>query len=266
MRRLLPLACSLVLLSAAGCKKDELQEALDKCNVDLGATRTELDAQKAENERLRGENQTLNERIATLDAELSGLNAQINDLARQAGSTAAELAELREEKRKREAELEVYRKLIRDLQALVNTGKIKIAFRKGRMVVQMAQSILFDSGKDELKPEGEAALAELAKALAGAGQRDFLVGGHTDNIPIKSKRFKSNWELSTSRAISVVETLTANGMKPTNIGAAGYSEYDPVESNDSETGRASNRRIEIILMPNLGEIPGMKELLMGKGS
>ncbi|TPV92996.1 MAG: hypothetical protein B7733_22800 [Myxococcales bacterium FL481] len=257
----LPLA--LFLLAPAGCKKDELQAALDEANAALTQTRGELDAERQSNDQLRQENKSLQDRIAEVEAQIAQLQGQIEDLAEKAGSTAQELAELREEKRKREAELRVYKDLIGRLRRLVDAGTISIEFRKGRMVVKLSNSILFDSGRTKLKEEGQAALGELAQALATVGDRDFLIAGHTDNVPIRNARFNSNWSLSTARAVEVVNYLVAQGMNPIHLGAAGFGEFDPVGDNGDEDGRAENRRIEIILMPRLGDIPGMQEMLTG---
>lgn len=236
---------------------------MDEANRKLTATQGELDAEKKTNGELRAENDTLQGRITELEGEITILTAQIEDLATKAGVTAQELAELRKEKQAREKELAVYRDLIAQLKKLVDAGTIKIAFRKGRMVVELPNNILFDSGKTKLKPEGQEALTQLAAALLSVGEREFIVGGHTDNVPIRNARFKNNWELSTARAVEVVTTMTEAGMKAQNVAAAGYAEFDPVADNGSPEGRAQNRRIEIILMPKLGEIPGMKEMLTG---
>jgi chemotaxis protein MotB len=89
------------------------------------------------------------------------------------------------------------------------------------------------------------------KTLKG---RTFQVAGDTDDVPIKTQRFPSNWELSTARAVEVVRFLIAQGVDPHALSAAGYGEFDPVASNDKADGRAKNRRIEIALQPNLDEL------------
>jgi chemotaxis protein MotB len=124
----------------------------------------------------------------------------------------------------------------------------------------MASEILFPSGKAKLSPQGEQAIAEVAQVLATIADRNFQVAGHTDNVPIKKKKFKSNWELSTARAVAVVKHMIKNGMDSTNLSAAGYAETQPAASNDTEEGRAQNRRIEIVLQPNLDELPNLSEL------
>jgi flagellar motor protein MotB len=140
------------------------------------------------------------------------LEEQNADLASKAGATQDELKALRAEKAKRIAELQVYKDLFGKLKALVDAGTIKVEFRKGRLVVKLASSILFDSGKTELKPEGQTALTNLATALKSLNDREFLVAGHTDNVPIKTAKFKTNWDLSTARAVEVVQFLITQGM------------------------------------------------------
>lgn len=262
MRRALfaVLTCALLL---PGCKKDELEAALEEANAKLEATQRDLDAERNKNRELKNENDQLKQKIAELDQEIKVLEGQLDDLAKEAGMTKAELEELRKEKAKRLAELQVYRDLFASLKKLVDAGTIQVEFRKGMLVVKLSSAILFDSGKTSLKDEGQAALAELAGALRQVAGRDFLVSGHTDNVPIKTARFKSNWELSTARAVEVVKFMIESGMDPSHIGAAGFGENDPVADNSTEEGRAQNRRIEVVLLPKLGNIPGLKEMLMG---
>jgi chemotaxis protein MotB len=96
--------------------------------------------------------------------------------------------------------------------------------------------------------------------LQGIPNREFLIVGHTDNVPIRSRRFPSNWELSAARGVTVARFLSENGMDANRIGAAGYADTQPVASNDADEGRAQNRRIEIVLMPNLDELPDLSGL------
>jgi chemotaxis protein MotB len=89
--------------------------------------------------------------------------------------------------------------------------------------------------------------------------RELAVAGHTDNVPIATERFASNWELSAARAIAVVKFLIENGLKAQNLSAAGYGEFDPIADNGSTDGRARNRRIEIVLQPNIAELVQIPE-------
>jgi chemotaxis protein MotB len=258
------LAVLFASVALGGCEKDDLEKELAKVRDQLSQVEGDLSTEKSTTAGLREENQSLQSKIAELQQQIVQLDAQIADLAKKNGMTAKELAELRAEKAKRESELQVYRDLFDKLRALVDAGTIEVEFRKGRLVVKLSSAILFDSAKSTLKEEGEAALAKLVPALKSVGKREFLVAGHTDNVPIKTARFKSNWELSTARGVSVVKFLVESGYPANQVGAAGFGENDPVADNSTPDGQAKNRRIEIVLMPNLGEIPGLKKLLSGK--
>ena len=143
---------------------------------------------------------------------------------------------------------------------MVDAGQIKVTVRNGRMLLVLPNDILFDSGKVELKDEGKTAIANVAKVLAGMADRHFLVAGHTDNVPIKTHKFRSNWELSTQRAVEVTRLMVEGGMKPSQLGAAGYADFDPAASNDTPDGQKQNRRIEIVVEPNLSELPSLEGL------
>ena len=250
-------------LLVAGCGKKELEAALAEAQDKLAKTEKDLEAEKAKNKKLEAENKDLKDKIAELEDEIKNLNDQLEQLAKEAGLTKKELDELRAEKAKRMKELQVYKDLFARLKELVDAGTIKLQFRRGRVVVKMASEILFASGKSQLKDEAAAALTTVAEALAQVPDRDFLAAGYTDNVPIKTAKFSNNWELSTARAISVVTFMIEHGMPADRIGAAGFGENDPIGDNSTDEGKALNRRIEIILMPQLGNIPGLKEMLMG---
>src|SRR6185503_5709521 len=117
--------------------------------------------------------------------------------------------------------------------------------------------IFFESGKAELTKEAVPAMREIASILRQFPDRRFEVAGHTDVIPLHNQEFKSNWELSTARAVTVTEALVAGGMNPGRLVAAGYGPYDPVANNATEAGRKENRRIEIVLFPNIKEMPSL---------
>ena len=147
---------------------------------------------------------------------------------------------------------------------MIDAGQLKVTIRNGRMLIVLPTDVLFDSGRTDLKPAGKTAMTQVAQALATIRDRRFLVSGHTDNVPIKTSRFPSNWELSTARAVEVAKLLVAGGMKPDVLGAAGYAEFDPVAQNDTPQNKALNRRIEIILEPNLSDLPNLDTLADGE--
>lgn len=187
-----------------------------------------------------------------LDKLLQATNSQLEDLARQKAAADARAA--------------TYKSLTDRLRSMIDAGKLSVRIRKGRMLISLPNDVLFDSGSAVLKRAGQDAVAQVAQALSGLSDRQFLVAGHTDDKPIHTARFPSNWELSTERAVVVARFLISKGMKPESLGAVGYGEFDPVVANDSDEHRAQNRRIEIQLQPNLGELPSMDNLNQPAGS
>jgi chemotaxis protein MotB len=205
----------------------------------------------------------LKNRLAKLGQDVEGLSGERSQLQGSLASTQAQLAELEKQKAAAEARAATFRTLVEKLRSMVDSGKIKVTIRNGRMLLALPNDVLFDSGKTALKADGKDAIGKIAQVLATIGDRHFLVGGHTDNVPIKNAKFPSNWELSTARAVEVVKLLIAGGMKPQVLGAAGYAEADPVASNDTPDGKALNRRIEIVLEPNLSDLPNLDSLIAG---
>jgi chemotaxis protein MotB len=119
--------------------------------------------------------------------------------------------------------------------------------------------VLFDSGKAKVGARGKETLSQIAAALGPLKDRHYQVSGHTDNDPIRYSGFESNWELSTARALQVVKVLTESGMPPASLSAAGYGEFDPVAVNDTAEHKAKNRRIEIVLQPNIDELVALPQ-------
>lgn len=153
----------------------------------------------------------------------------------------SELDELEEAKRMLEERLS---KEIQDKQVLLELA--------GRgLVITMADEILFDSGKDKLKSESYSVLKKVASVIKEKlPSRSVGVEGHTDNVPIVHSGWKSNWELSTARATSVLHFLIDKcAISPQKLSAIGYGEYRPVDTNDTKPGRARNRRVEIVILP-----------------
>ncbi|HAL37442.1 MAG TPA: flagellar motor protein MotB [Polaromonas sp.] len=131
---------------------------------------------------------------------------------------------------------------------LDNLGKnIEVVVNKGTVSFRISSEVLFNSGEANLSAPGLAVMGRLVPVLdRGAGYR-VVVEGHTDNVPIQTERFPSNWELSTGRAASVVRYLQSQGIKPARMRATGYADTRPVASNGTPQGRAANRHVEVTL-------------------
>jgi chemotaxis protein MotB len=116
-----------------------------------------------------------------------------------------------------------------------------------RLVIRMTSAILFSEAQAALTPQAERVLSGLTPVLAKAPSR-LRVEGHTDDVPIRSAHFPSNWELSTARAISVIRYLEEHGIARERLSVAGYGEHHPLAPNDSSERRALNRRVEIVVL------------------
>jgi chemotaxis protein MotB len=159
-----------------------------------------------------------------------------------------------------------YRDLVGRFQAMIDAGTLKVKVLHGRLMVELATDILFPPGKATLSKEGKAAITEVAQVLNDIPGRDYQVGGHTDNVPIATERFPSNWHLGAARAIAVSKLLVSAGLAPVRVSAASYSDSRPVDTNRTSEGKANNRRIEIAIVPDLSMMPGYAELeQLGKG-
>ena len=133
---------------------------------------------------------------------------------------------------------------------------LTIEKRNGKVYISLEEDLLFASGKYVVNSGGVTALNKLATALSTQTDLEILVEGHTDNIPLSGKGMvKDNWDLSVMRATNVVKVLTKNpSLNPLQLTAAGRAEFAPIASNETKEGRSSNRRIEMILSPNLDDL------------
>jgi chemotaxis protein MotB len=230
-------------------------------------TEEEYKAKEAEVAQLKAKLGESEQRASSLEArlkEMSDNNAalaeRLNLAGAEKGTLERALEELRAREKQSQARLAVFTEMLNKFRSMIDSGKLRVRVVRGRMVVELAENILFDSGRADLKKEGQDALTQVASVLSSIENRDFQVAGHTDNIPIKSARFPSNWELSTARAVVVTKWLTEKGLASNRVSAAGYAETQPVAPNDTPDGRQQNRRIEIVLMPNLDELPDLSSL------
>ncbi|MCA9656261.1 MAG: OmpA family protein [Myxococcales bacterium] len=234
----------------------------------------ELANAEAEAERFRLEIAALEDAAAGQDAELARLEQQLHDTEKELAAVLdkrsalkasleqmeSALAELRERQRAADRRVADYRAMLQRFAGLIDAGKLRVRIVDGRMVLSLPMDILFASGQARLTEEGHASLLEVGKGLATIRDRQFQVEGHTDDVPIKTAKFPSNWELGAARALVVLRTLEEGGVTPAQLSAATYGENRPTAKNDSDEGRAANRRIEIVVVPDLSDLPGYDEL------
>ncbi len=194
----------------------------------------------------------LDEKEAALIQEKSRLEKMEKDLALR----SQRIDELESVIAAKDAKMNALREAVSN--ALTNfEGKgLSVEQKDGKVYVSMENKLLFDSGSWAVNAEGRKAVQQLGTVLAQNPDIAVLIEGHTDNVPYGgSGQLKDNWDLSTKRATAIVQILRENSnIDPQNLTAAGRGEFAPVATNDSEIGRAKNRRIEVILTPKLDEI------------
>ncbi len=211
-----------------GAQKADAQTQLEGCTKDR-------DDQKQKRE-------TTEKTAASASADIASMKGELDDLRHQ-----------KEDSDKR---AELFKSITDKFRKMIDSGKLTVIMRHGRMVVKLPAGVLFSSGSAELSKEGQPALSEVARILKQFPDRRFEVAGHTDTIPvIPTSPFKTNLELSAERAVTVANFLIGAGLNASRLSAAGYAEHEPVATNASEAGRQENRRIEIVLLPNLSELP-----------
>jgi chemotaxis protein MotB len=231
------------------------------CSAACGVPKSQYDATVAGAQRAKS---ACDETLSARQQQIDELKAKLAEAEGKAGAadqaTRAELEELRRQKAAAEGRLKLFEDFLAKFRKMIEAGKLDITLRRGQIVLALGTDILFDTGKTEIKPEGKTALSEVGDVLKGVSGRRFQVAGHTDVVPIKTKEFASNWELSAARALAVIKLLLEKGVRADALSVAGYAEFDPAHSNATDAGRTKNRRIEIVIVPNIEDLVKMPEL------
>jgi chemotaxis protein MotB len=193
-------------------------------------------------------------------AKLADAQKKLTDLQSERDDAVSKASKLQQNLESTEAQLSKLKATADSLQdklkAEISRGDIKLSQSGDRIQVDMVDKILFDSGEANLQDRGKEVLGRVAAVLKTVDDKVIQVSGHTDDSPIKDEKLKaqfpSNWELSAARAVNVVRYLTETGKVPArNVIAAGYGQWHPVTTNANPKGRAANRRIEILLTPQV---------------
>ena len=256
----------IMLLGTTGCVTKGTHEAT---LAELGKTQDLLVTARSKISRQDEDIQSNNQEIAKTNSELAKLQESKATLLReleasqeQVNSSKAKILTLEQIEAETKKRNEIYAKFVRELQKMIDGGELTVSIEKGRIVINLPDNVLFASGKAEVNWKGKVALKKIANVLKEFSNRSFQVEGHTDNVPIKSGKYRSNWELSAARALSVVHLMVKEGVAAKNLSAAGFGEFKPRAHNDDWKGRKLNRRIEIVMLPNLeilsNELPKFK--------
>ncbi|BCA79236.1 OmpA family protein [Desulfuromonas sp. AOP6] len=244
-------------------------QSLVRINGDLLTYNEKVEAQRDE---ARRRNEGLEQDLVRARADLERIESVLTARDEETGEALAQMRqeidrletanralrqEIEQERIAREARLahlkSTYDELVEKMEQEISRGEITISELQGKLTVNMVESILFDSGKADIKPAGKEVLKRVGKILKGVDNKEVRVEGHTDNVPISPRLqdiFPSNWELSTARATNVVHFLQEESkISGSLLAACGYGEFRPIASNANAQGRAQNRRIQIVLAP-----------------
>jgi len=249
-------------LSDLNNKYAQLQGDLTKCNTD------KADANK-KNESLQGEIDNLNKQIAYLKENNTQALKQLQDLSVISATQADNIKKSLENIGAKDSYIQTLQEslarkdslnmaLVMNLKGDVGNlddQDINIKVDKGVVFIDISDKLLFSSGKYNISGSAKAVLGKVAAVLKNQPDIEFMVEGHTDNVPFKSNGIiLDNWDLSVKRATAVVRILQNEyGLDPAKIAAAGRSEYKPVTANDTKEGKAANRRTRIVILPQLDQ-------------
>jgi len=245
----------------------------DKLCADLASKQKENAGLKSNLSDETNKNKDLSDKYANLQEQyknLSSLSSSTADkLSRDLAAKSNELDAKERLLSDREKTLDEMRRIIARQDSLTNnlnnilrnallgfnSDELSVEIKNGKVYVSLSDKLLFKSGSSSVEDKGKEALKLLAGVLDKNADIDVLVEGHTDNVPIKTPVYKDNWDLSVVRATSIVRILTGDyKIAPTRLTASGKGEYFPKADNDTNEGRAKNRRTEIILSPKLDEL------------
>jgi chemotaxis protein MotB len=241
--------CLLVFL-LTGCNKAKITEL-----------ETKLTSAERENELLKGQIESVQRTNGDLLNRMEDLSViskegatSIRESLQSISGQTSYINELnRSIQRKDSVNLALVMNLKRSLDN-INDDDVQVEVRGGKVHVSISDNLLFASGSARLNPASQTVLDKVSRVLNDHANLNIIVEGHTDNVPIRSASIKDNWELSTMRAASVVRQLVSDfGVDPYRLTAAGRADNDPRADNDTERGRAMNRRTEIVITPALDE-------------
>ncbi len=240
-------------LADAGALTTKCEARAAELNDEIQRQAAAARANELEAQDLKADLRTQQELLARLVKDRSQLKGTVEEMR---GALAA-AAEREREAARRVAE---FKDMLARFKDLIDAGKLQVRVVDGRMVLTLPMDILFPSGSAKLGKDGRDALLAVGRGLATIPERRFQVEGHTDDVPIRTAAYASNWELAAARALGVVRALLEAGMAPQRVSAASFSEYRPTATNDSDANRGRNRRIEIVVVPDLNGLPGFREL------
>lgn len=252
MKRLMMVLAGAAMVS--GCVSASKHKAeVGALNDQLSKTQGELTKEQAANADLNKQKSDLEDKLIATAKDRGQLRASLEDMKKA-------MDEMKQRQAEQKKRLQEFRDLTSRFKKLTDSGTLSVKMIDGKMVVSMGSDVLFPSGSAKLSPAGLVALKEVTTQLAAISGKRYQVEGHTDNVPIATATFPSNWELASARATNVTKAMIDAGMPANRVSAASYADTQPVQSNDTVEGKAANRRIAIVVVPDLSSLPGYDEL------
>ncbi|MDP5172531.1 MAG: OmpA family protein [Bacteroidia bacterium] len=222
---------SLAVLTSCVSKK-KYEEAMTRAAAEKSALESALSDARAKNDQLAADFSDLEKNLSMSKEEIQSLSSTIATNNKK---------------------IEMLKDAISEAFETYDADDVKVELRNGKLYITMANSILFDAGRDKLAGESKEVIATLAGVLKDNTEMNLLVEGHTDGDPVKIHRsqYTDNWGLSVARASNVVRELEANGVAPSRLTSSGKGSTQPVASNDTDEGKEANRRTEFVIAPEL---------------
>ena len=276
MKKILILAvCSGLFLSCVSKKQyAELEQRQKETQDLLNSATVKLNDCLEERAGLRAENNSLKSQVASLNATNKDLIRQIGDFTDLTKKGAENLEKSLESLKEKDLTIRklqdaitrrdsVNLALVQSLKGVLGNlddSDIEISVEKGVVIVNISDKLLFSSGSYRVTSRAKEILGKVAQVVNNKPDFEFIVEGHTDNVPISTNAIKDNWDLSVLRATSVVRILQKDfGVDPARMTAGGRSEYVPVANNSESAGRAKNRRTRIAVLPKIDQFYAMIE-------
>jgi len=250
-------------MAVAASRQDELSQSITTLkNESTEQTQSLLQQIKDLQEKYDTDITAKNDSIATLKSQhRDELETMNNKLDHETQSNKMITGKLRDQievlenmnKEKEKALNELSRQadqIENQLRAEIENGEITLKRYKTKTIINIDNSILFDSGQAMLKKKVRKSLVKIARAINKYPENNIQIEGHTDNVPIHTERFPSNWELSSARALAVLRFFVdQTDMDPRKLSAVGYGEYHPLAPNDTKDNKRMNRRVDIVILP-----------------
>jgi chemotaxis protein MotB len=251
------IAVSTLGFLAQGCvssgKHEKLQKDYDQSQAALGDSKKLLSEDESKIHDLDLVIKNLESKLGSTSSAKAKLEGNVQEM-----KTALDV--LSKQRAEADKRIQEFKDLAKKFKSLIDTGKLTVKIVDGQMVVALSTDVLFPSGSAKLSKEGADSIQQVTSLLSSVPNHKYQIEGFTDNIPIKTALFPSNWELASARALNVVKTMLDAGMAPDRVSAASFGDTHPIQTNDTDAGRAANRRIEIVVVPDLSTLPGSDQL------